>query len=243
MSTGAGVGSYSSGLHLIPEETNSTLVIGVDPIKTRQQWECPYAAKWRMVNKTTGESHDFDCKSWRCPVHGPKLHWRWLQRLGFIPWELMLTFTLVPDDRRVARLAWTALVRWMRARGVHTYVRTMEYGSRTGMRHWHALVAGTGYIDHAQLSKKAEEVGLGPNVWIARVKDKRGAASYLLKYALKALGEYDTRRDGWRCITASRNVPSWTAHVAILKKNTSVDEVLTDDSGRAMMPEYELKKG
>lgn len=175
------------------------------------EWECRHKAL-RMVDKSTGESVDFDCKSWTCLVHGPRVAWRWKQRLGAVPWQYMLTLTLVPDRPRDARVAWYRLARWLRSSGhMTTFVRVLEFGGNTGMKHWHVLVRGRSWAkqDLARLRDESRAAGLGNRVHVARVGDRVGAVAYLLKYALKDVGVRDARRSGFRNITCSRDVPSW----------------------------------
>jgi len=172
------------------------------------RWDCRLR-KVDLLNSETGETRGLDCKRWACAEHGPRLAWRWRQRVAMVPWQLMLTLTLVPEDRDQARAAWGKLARWLRSRGMTTYLRVMELGSLHGMRHWHVLV-DMPWVTQSELSTRCAEVGLGSVVWVSKVKDRIAATYYLLGYVFKSLGVTDERQEGWRKVTVSRNVPNWT---------------------------------
>jgi len=192
-----------------PTVGTPTQISGADSGKSSyERWTCPYA-DLELRDGATGEVRSLDCKRWSCIEHGPRLAWRWRQRVGMVPWRLMLTLTLVPEDRDEARRAWARMRRWLKARGLRTYLRVMELGPLHGMRHWHVLV-DCAWIDQADLSTTAAECGLGSVVWVSKVKDPVAATWYLLGYVFKSLGVEDERQDGWRKLTVSRNIPSWS---------------------------------
>ena len=170
-------------------------------------WDCPYQS-WKMVNKLTGEVHDFDCKTWTCMVHGPLNAWRWGLRISNVPWTLMLTITNVPEDRAIARRGWQHFARWMRKQGVTTFVKTMELGPLHDMRHYHVLLAGVKYLPISSMNYLLQSHQHG-FAWVTPVKSKGRAARYILKYPLKDLGQSRLRFKGWRTVTASRSIPSW----------------------------------
>jgi len=121
----------------------------------------------------------------------------------------MITLTRVPEDRKEAGRAWSKIVRWLRTRGVTTYLRVMELGGSNGMRHWHILVDGQRTIPQTELSSYAAKCGLGYVTWISKVHERSGAVWYLLGYVFKSLGVADERQAGWRKVTVSRNIPNW----------------------------------
>jgi len=172
------------------------------------RWVCPLQGN-RLFNFVTGEVLAMDCKRWACVEHGPKLAWRWRQRVSMVPWKLMLTLTLVPEDQATARRAWQRVARWLRSEGMRTYLRVMELGDEHGMRHWHVLVDGPAFVDVRELSVYAEASGLGKVVYASRVKSREGATYYLLGYVFKSLGVENERQRGWRKLTVSRSIPSW----------------------------------
>lgn len=171
------------------------------------RWTCPLQ-QMRLFNFATGEVLAMDCKRWSCVEHGPILAWRWRQRVSMVPWKLMLTLTLVPEDRELARKAWQRVARWLRSKGMRTYLRVMELGGEHGMRHWHILV-DLDYINVRQLSAYCANSGLGKIVYASKVRSREGATYYLLGYVFKSLGVEDERQRGWRKVTVSRNVPNW----------------------------------
>lgn len=170
-------------------------------------WDCRYK-DWRWVNETTGEVTRFDCHTWRCVEHAPRLSWRWTVRGRGIRWSHFWTFTLVPEDRDRARVAWRRIVRMLRRYGVVSYLRAMEIG-KGGMRHWHVLVRGPKDIPHEVVSRTAVASGLGKVAWVKRVTDADGAARYVLKYVTKGGLAFGERFKGWRRVTVSRDIPSW----------------------------------
>ncbi len=171
------------------------------------RWVCPLRGNV-LLNYATGERLAMDCKRWSCVEHGPMLAWRWRTRVSMVPWKLMLTLTLVPESREDARRAWQRMSRWLKGKGMKTYLRVMELGDEHGMRHWHVLV-DTAFVDIRDLSSYAASCGLGKVVWASRVKSREGAVWYLLGYVFKSLGVRDARTEGWRKLTVSRSIPSW----------------------------------
>jgi len=186
----------------------SPLAVDADDSKsTQERWDCSLR-QVGLVNGATGEVRSLDCKRWACVEHGPKLAWRWRQRVSMVPWTLMLTLTLVPETQAGARAAWSKMTRFLKAHGMRTYLRVMELGPKGGMRHWHVLIDAP-WIEQRELSEVALGAGLGSIVWVSRVKDREGATYYLLGYVFKSLGVTNGRQDGWRKLTVSRNIPSW----------------------------------
>ncbi len=171
------------------------------------RWVCPLGGNV-LLNYATGEVLAMDCKRWACAEHGPLLAWRWRTRVSMVPWKLMLTLTNVPEDQGLARKGWQRLSRWLKTKGMTTYLRVMELGSEHGMRHWHVLV-DVDFIPVRELSVFAESCGLGKVVWASQVKSREGATWYLLGYVFKSLGVENARQKGWRKLTVSRNIPSW----------------------------------
>jgi len=176
------------------------------------QFECSYK-HFVMFDETSGEVVDFDCRSWKCPVHGPRMLWRWKQRISMVPWQLFLTLTLVPENKAAAAASWTEYIRVLRRDfGVTTYLRTLELGPRGGMRHYHVLLHGTDYINANALRALSERVGFGRRTNIKKIKNAPGVTNYVTKalaYVLKEVGVDDPRTNGWRRVTCSRNLPSW----------------------------------
>lgn len=202
--------------------------------KPPDRWLCPLQGM-RLFNFATGEVLAMDCKRWACVEHGPKLAWRWRTRVSMVPWKLMLTLTLVPENQADARKAWQRVARWLRSKGMTTYLRVMELGTEHGMRHWHVLV-DLDYVAQAELSTQAVVAGLGRVVWVSKVKSREGATYYLLGYVFKSLGVEDERQRGWRKLTVSRNIPNWDKVVSArhdIPANSSSDHWMVTgwDSG------------
>jgi len=172
------------------------------------RWECRLST-WRFMNRSTGELLPVDCKSWACSVHAPMLQWRWRKRVELVRWTLFWTFTLVPESRSEARRIWHNIRRWLRRRGMVTYLRSMEIG-KGGMRHWHVLLAGAARVEFAEVQALAVRNGLGSILWVTKVEDQARMASYVTKYATKGDGSGNEERfQGWRRLTISRDVAPW----------------------------------
>jgi len=209
---------------LVSPETNET-----QPWKgPAHGWHCAYR-HWRWLDKATGELSAFDCKSWACPVHAPRLGYRWYLRLAGVQWQLMLTFTLIPAAPAAQRLSWQRLARILRVWGMRTFVRVLEFGSMKGMAHWHVLTVGTGRLTGEQLERlrvEAARLGLGPRVHVGEVRSRQGAAHYVADYAAKDLRNLALNRfHGCRRITCSRDVPRYDAALVRDSRKERSDEV------------------
>jgi len=188
------------------------------PRPTRiQGWECPLK-HWGLINETTGEIIELDCKSWKCLVHAPKLMWRWRKRIDWSgPFTLMLTVTLVPEQKEPRQSSWRALARRLKKAGVIHSIRVVELGHNTGMRHWHILVGPVKYIRKALLNEMVLASGLGEVCWISRIRDARHARNYVLKYLCKDLNAGSVYRKERR-IQANRAVTSWRQILAVVNE-------------------------
>jgi hypothetical protein len=119
----------------------------------------------------------------------------------------MLTLTNVESDKKLARTSWQRVRLFLKSQGMRTYFRVLEFGSVSGMRHWHVLVDGPEYLDVEGLRDAWRENGEARRVHAVQVYERSGAVAYLLKYATKDLvGSRDHRRRGWRSVSVSRNV-------------------------------------
>ncbi len=204
---------------------------------TKQQFVCKYK-NFALVDELTGEIRDFDCKSWKCSIHAPINLWRWKFRLSVVPWQLFLTLTLVPDSREKAAEAWTAYIRVLRKdHNITTFLRTLELGAATGMRHYHILLYGSAFINASALRSLSEQCGFGRRTTIKKISDRAGAVAYVsktLNYCLKEIGLEDPRIAGWRRITCSRDIPSWkevTARLYPLEKREISQWILSRTLG------------
>lgn len=177
-----------------------------------QGWECPLK-HWGLVNETSGEIIELDCKSWKCLVHAPKMMWRWRTRIDWSgPFTLMLTITLVPEQKEPRQEAWRKLARYLKQAGVIHSIRVVELGHNTGMRHWHVLIGPVKRIEKKLLNEMVLASGLGEVCWISRIKDARHARNYVLKYLCKDLNAGSVYRKERR-IQANRAVVSWRSIV------------------------------
>jgi hypothetical protein len=195
-------------------------LLGVDPAQAgslpsgyakrvaAEAWRCPYET-WSLLDTVTGLVTAFDCKSWTCIIHGRINAYRWRTRLGAVPWSLMLTLTQVSENREVAAAQWLALRRWLKARGMRTYLRVLELGDKTGMRHWHILLEGIEYVDVDGLREASRRAGLGERVHAMRIRKREAALRYVVDYLTKSLGRDRVRTSGWRRITTSRNIAGY----------------------------------
>ncbi len=122
----------------------------------------------------------------------------------------MLTLTQVNSDRLLARLEWQRVRLFLKKEGMTTFFRVLEFGTQTGMRHWHVLVDKPESIDLEGLRNVWKDDGQARRVHSRKVYETAGAVAYLLKYATKDLVGRDSRRRGWRSVSCSRNV--WSEH-------------------------------
>lgn len=160
---------------------------------------CRYAS-WSWLNEATGEVREFNCGSWRCPVHRSKVAFRWACRVAESKPERMITLTNLPVDRARAYRAFDNLRCDIREHYEFEYARFLEVGAETGMLHWHLAQRGD-YIPQAWLSRRAAAHGLGEVVDIRRCYGK-GPSFYLAKYITK-----EAAPEGWRKVTVSRGYP------------------------------------
>lgn len=83
---------------------------------------------------------------------------------------------------------WSRLIAWARrGLGGLEYACVKEQGSKTGMRHLHAIVLGWTWLSQELLSSAWQTISGAYNVTIRRVRAS-GIASYVAKYIGKGLG-------------------------------------------------------
>lgn len=160
--------------------------------------KCKYST-WRWLNKDTGEIRPYNCGSWSCPDHRASTAYHWACRVAESTPDRMITLTRLPDTKERARIAFTNLIRDIRAEGIRfEYARFLEVGSKTGMRHYHMAQRGD-FVPKHFLSARAEANGLGKITYIEKCYGE-GPAFYLAKYITK-----DSAPAGWRKVASSRN--------------------------------------
>lgn len=231
-------GLFAERESLLPESlgTLGSAATGYEKRVAAEAWRCPYEG-WSLLDTVTGLVTAFDCKSWSCIIHGRINAYRWRTRLGVVPWSLMLTLTLVSENREVAASQWLAMRRWLKARGMRTYLRVLELGEKNGMRHWHILVEGIEYVDVDGLREASKRAGLGERVHAMRIRKREAALRYVVDYLTKSLGSDRSRTSGWRRITTSRNISPYLATKDARMENMG-KEVTSREPGR-----YVLRKG
>lgn len=191
-------------------------------------WSC--SKPWYLHTVLHDGTHkfiDFDCKQWSCFEHQLLLKKRWFSRLDTINWSLMITLTLVPIDKHLEQKAWSAFARMMKNKySLDTFVKVIEVGSKTGMRHLHCLFAGKNFkvkdgrswtIRDVDIKEKAYKYGFGKVLHIRPVDGNSQSINYLLKYLMKDVEneKYDPKtgeaymRERERKLTTSRNIPSF----------------------------------
>ena len=111
----------------------------------------------------------------------------------------MITLTNIPQEKSAAYLGFKQLIRDIRQEGIRMeYVRFLEVGSNTGMRHFHLAQRGD-FIPVRWLSQRAAANGLGKIVYAEACRGA-GPAFYLAKYITKD----DNSLPGWRKVASSR---------------------------------------
>lgn len=139
------------------------------------------------------------CQAWR----RRKVVRRILGGLDGERWVLLVTLTTRPGtDWDVIVRRWSSLVGALRRRyGRLRYAVVREVGSKSGMRHLHAIVAGDGarWIPHTTLRRLWRSRTGAVMVNIKRVAvvgrgGRRGVARYVAKYVAKAVGDAGVTR-------------------------------------------------
>jgi hypothetical protein len=160
---------------------------------------CKYSA-WHWVNQDTGETKPFNCGSWNCPTCQSKIAYHYACIVAAALPQRMITFTNVPKVREIASVAFSMLVRDIRAKYALEYARFVEVGAKTGMLHYHLAQRGD-FIPKFWLSSRASANGFGRIVDIEACSG-RGPAFYLSKYITKEGAPLD-----WRKVSFSRGFP------------------------------------
>lgn len=146
---------------------------------------CTRAGK--VVSQSTGAVYDLHCKSWRCPVCGPRKADEWARLAAIGKPERFVTLTRVGSTPAELYARLKVLVKAIRREGwVIEYLAAVEV-KRAGA-HLHMLQKGD-YLPQRWLSAEWEKIGGGRVVDIRAIGDRAGAARYIFKYALKQ-GEY-----------------------------------------------------
>lgn len=166
------------------------------PTRLRSQSYC-------MQSSIVGQSLDrtrvviipLPCKSWDCPICGPRKRASWIRRLaaGKPTREITLTCPAgkFPDAVSAAvamKAAFTQLVK--RIRKVY---KTFEYAlvwelTKKDVPHIHLLYKGT-YIAQKWLSHAWDKLGIGPIVHIQSIGRRGVHAAHACKYLAKANGQ------------------------------------------------------
>lgn len=146
---------------------------------------CPRRPLW-LVSESTGAMVPASCRTYSCPVCGPRKARRIAQAATWAAGQAdrarFVTLTLFPDDWQKGRQKIRDLRRMLARRGLAwDLFWAVERGSQTGMRHAHGIQHGD-YIPQALLQ----------DVWGARVDIRavaRGSVSgYVLKDAARVSG-------------------------------------------------------
>lgn len=177
---------------------------------------CPQA-NWQYVDKATGEAADMDCKSWGCQVHGAMVAWRWSKRVLLSrymgrKWTMMLTITQVPEMGKYGRQCWSTFIRDIRkAWKFRHFVRALESGDKTGMRHYHVLLDGVTWVPKSQLDYLAVKAGYGQVTWFSPISggDRVKCVQYVVKYATKAGTKVALKRNERRVTTGRGSIASF----------------------------------
>lgn len=150
------------------------------------------------------------CKSWRCPICGPKYKQHWAAKIAAAEPERFITLSC--DAKRFAdpnfayramKRAWPRLIRLLREK-----VSTLEFvaiweACASGYPHIHVLQKGA-YIPQKLIAAMWDKLGIGYVVDIRSVYTRAGAARYVAKYVTKCQGEDSFMPLRHRLITYSR---------------------------------------
>lgn len=199
------------------------------------------------------------CKSWDCPVCGPKRLTQMTAKICSGLPSKFITLTLKPYPNETlasmfdnVKAAWTKLVKRIRREfGPFEYVLTWEL-TKNGTPHAH-VAARAGYIPQNWLSRQWRDLTGSPVVDIRAVKRPQDIARYVTKYMTKNAGQTAAALDGRRLFqfsghyldTAPPFKPetdyegwtwTWTSHTlhdlldVAPVETASYDLTITDDS-------------
>ena len=155
------------------------------------------------------------CRSWTCPDCQPKRRQRLIaEAIGGQP-TVFITLTLRRDDprkrdaqvRALAR-AWRIIrQRCCRQRKVKTidFLAVVER-TAAGTPHLHIL-ARAPWIDQHWLSDQADELLDAPIVWIEKIDQHRGVATYVSKYVGKDPTKFAGSKRYWKSPDYERRPP------------------------------------
>ncbi|MBA7542326.1 hypothetical protein ES705_34647 [subsurface metagenome] len=158
-----------------------------------------YCMKSSIVGQSLDRSHvvviPLPCKSWDCPICGPRKRAALVARLEASKPERELTLTcpvgkfLSPQlAAQAMKAAWTKLIARARKQwGPQEYAMVWEL-TKKGVPHIHILLRGS-YIAQKWVSRQWERLGIGPIVYIQSVKGNKLHAAHACKYLAKSNGQ------------------------------------------------------
>lgn len=175
--------------------------------------------KYCMKSSIVGQSLDRDrvviiplpCKSWDCPICGPRKRAAWITRLASGKPERELTLTcpvgkfLTPSlAAQAMKTAFQKLIALIRKQwGPCEYALVWEL-TKKGIPHCHILLRGN-YIAQKWVSRAWNKLGIGTIVYINSVKGSRLHAGHACKYLAKSNGQSAKILAPLRVIQLSKN--------------------------------------
>ncbi len=151
------------------------------------------------------------CKSWDCPVCGPRKRAAWIRRLaaGKPTREMTLTCPVGKFPHPIAaavamKSAWTKVVV-----AIRKHYKNFEYAmvwelTKKHVPHVHILFRGT-YVSQKWLSGFWDKHGIGPIVYIQKITEHGLHAAHACKYLAKSNGQSAMALAPLRVIQVSQN--------------------------------------
>lgn len=175
------------------------------PILCRSAW----AQSHYLIDLSTGQTSEINCKSWRCPKHQHSWKHKWqtvlTRDLALKPVDRLVTLTCASKatcEQLVA--ARRSLCRDLRRlNGPFEYFSVLEFTTKSRLPHMHMLVRGV-YIEHWELSCLWEIASIRAGfkrsyiTYIEKPRSQTGSAHYALKYALSGAEKDQSIPDDWR---------------------------------------------
>ena len=173
-----------------------------------------------LLNVYTGQILPLRCKSWLCPLCGPKKVSSYVLRINPHPWVWFLTLTLDgvanPERETFKRLAagWKHVRQYLKRHGMVNYTWVREQGHNATRRvHLHVVFDGPRQVvgcstrcakrhKHVYGMRRAvERSGLGIWFKLEKVKSARHVKRYVTKYLSKDIATWRWPKGTRRCQT------------------------------------------
>lgn len=176
-----------------------------------------FARQHVLFNPVTRQAVPVNCKSWRCPKHGPSWQHKWKvivsRETAVNPVNKLITLTCASQATPAQLInARRSFFRAIRSKyGQFEYFSVLEFTTESRLPHLHILARGK-YIrqsvisDYWRVSTHSAGIKASYVVHIAKPKDQIAASHYALSYALNGTAKGQDIPADWsgRKITYSK---------------------------------------